>query len=81
MTGTPGAVEIDLTIDAEGETNSYQLQGYELDDMVDDFKDICRILNREPDLDTVIDLPDRFDMEDITDEDDIFLYHLPEIDD
>ena len=78
MTGTPGAVEMDLTIDAEGETMSYQRQGYELDDIRDDFEDICKILNRKPDLDEVIDLPDRFDFEDVTDEDDIFIYRLPD---
>ena len=72
MTGTPGADEIDLTINAEGEISEYQLQSYDLNDLNDTMNDISRILSRHPDLDTVIDIPDRFDMEDITDIDDIF---------
>lgn len=72
MTGTPGADEIDLTINAEGEISEYQLQSYDLNDLNDTMNNISRILSRHPDLDTVIDIPDRFDMEDITDIDDIF---------
>lgn len=76
MDGTPDADEIDLTINAQRETSRYQLQSYELDDLRDDFEDICKVLNREPDLDTVIGLPDRFDMDDITDEDNVFSYEF-----
>ena len=78
MNGEPEADELILTIDAEGESSEYQLQSYELEDLKDTAKRISKILERHPDLDTVIDVPDRFDMEDITDRDSIFVYRLPE---